>query len=98
PKQGVLRTRVSRAIATARVTSQPSDQTVTSVDSGLVSPAKTQRPSRHTTRDARRRGFFVARAMAGGQARCFPESDPARLARRRLAAGPTPAALLPTGQ
>jgi hypothetical protein len=64
------------------------------VDSGFVSLAKTQpHPDQdpHRSGDA---GFFIAGRIGAG----VIESVPARGAHRRLATGPTPAALFSTGQ
>ena len=95
---------MSRDSETTRSTTQPSARTHTTVDTGSVSLAKTLQHPESRTRDARRGGFFVARAprglatdMAAVVAACTAraavrsESVPARFARRRLIAGPTPA-------
>jgi hypothetical protein len=85
---------VSRGIETTRNATQPSARTVFKVDSGIVSPEKAIRRIEHADLHRRAMRVFCCRRIAAG----FPESVPARVARRRLAAGPTPAALLCTGQ
>lgn len=81
PSRGDLRTRVSRATGTTRSTTKPSALEISKVDSGSFSLAKPKDTLR--TDDLHRRAMRVF---------CCQESVPARLARRRLLAGPTPAA------
>jgi len=81
PSRGDLRTRVSRATGTTRSTKKPSALERSKVDSGSVSLEK--RANTLRTDDLHRRAMRVF---------CCQESVPARLARRRLLAGPTPAA------
>jgi len=84
PSRGDLRTRVSRATGTTRSTTKPSALEHSKVDSGSVSLAKPVKPSCTLRNDDLHR-----RAM---RVFCCQESVPARHARRRLLAGPTPAA------
>jgi len=93
-KQTSLRKRVSRKYTTARSTKRTSARTQMTVDAGFVSLAKRNDTIFKGTRDARRRGFFIAAQVLARHT----ESVPARLARRRLVAGPTPATSLRTGQ
>ena len=73
---------------------QPSARNVIKVDAGIVSPEKAIRRNEHTDLHRPAMRVFCCRRTAAGH----PESVPVRLARRRLAAGPTPAALRCTGQ
>jgi len=85
---------VSRGIETTRTATQPSARNVIKVDAGIVSPEKAVRRIEHTDLHRRAMRVFCCRRPDAGR----PESVPVRLARRRLVAGPTPAALLCTGQ
>ena len=85
---------MSQGIETTRTAIQPSARTVIKVDSGTVSPAKAERRIEHANLHRPAMRVFCCRQAIAGR----PESVPARLARRRLVAGPTPAALLCTGQ
>ena len=95
---------MSRSSETTRSTTQPSARKHDTVDTGSVSLVKTWQSPESRTRDARRGGFFVARAPRGfatdmgavvaactARAAVRSESVPARSARQRLIAGPTPA-------
>ena len=84
---------MSRSIETMRSTTQPSARTVVTVDAGTVSFEKAERRPEHANlhRPAMQ-VFYCRRPIAG-----FKESVPARSARRRLVAGPTPAMLFCTG-
>jgi hypothetical protein len=86
--------RVSRINATDGNTTRTSARTTNKVDAGFVSFKKTHRTPITRTRSVARCGFFAAGAWRAG----VSESVPACLARRRLAAGPIPAASLRTGQ
>jgi hypothetical protein len=94
PSRRCLQNRVSRIITTTRSIKRTSARKIITVDAGSVSFAKTQRHQISRTRNALRGGFFVAGTSSSRHA----ESVPARLARRRLIAGPTPAVSLRTGQ
>jgi hypothetical protein len=94
PSTSCLQTRESKNNTTTRSTTRTSARTIIKVDAGSVSLAKRQGQAISKTRDARRGGFFVARGFDSGRT----ESVPARAARRRLIAGPTPAVSLRTGQ
>jgi len=85
---------VSRSIETTRNAPQPSARNFAKVDAGIVSPGKAERRIEHTDLHRPAMRVFCCRRIAAGR----PESVPVRLARRRLVAGPTPAALLCTGQ
>jgi hypothetical protein len=85
---------VSHDKTTSRKTTRTSARIDKPVDAGFVSFAKSQSTSFKGTRDALRRGFFIAAHLVPRHA----ESVPARVARRRLVAGPTPATSLRTGQ
>ena len=85
---------MSRGIETTRTANQPSARNVIKVDAGIVSPAKGIGRIEHTNPQRPALRVFHCRRPDAGR----PESVPARLARRRLVAGPTPAALLCTGQ
>ena len=99
---------MSRSSETTRGTTQPSAGKHIKVDTGIVSLSKAQQSPEDPTRGARRSGFFVAGHGAGDAAaataaahragRAATESVPARDARRRLIAGPTPAVQFATGQ
>ena len=71
-------------------TTQTSALTVTKVDAGSISPAKAERRSTHP--NLHRLAVRVFCCREGNT-----ESVPARLARRRLDAGPNPANLLCPG-
>jgi hypothetical protein len=94
PSRRCLRKRVSRPNATTRVTTKPSARTVSTVDSGIVSLEKPRHHPEHTARVAPATRVFCCRATA----RRRTESVPGRSPSRRLAAGPTPAALFPPGR
>jgi hypothetical protein len=94
PSRRCLRKRVSRPNATTRVTTKPSARTVSTVDSGIVSLEKPRHHPEHTARVALATRVFCCRATA----RRRTESVPGRASPRRLAAGPTPAALFPPGR
>jgi len=112
PSRRYLRTRVSRTTATSSSTTQPSALTVSKVDAGTVSSAKTQTHPEHPhLHRLATRVFYCRQSRAGTRlmrirpqepalpgAGSPPRSGPVRLARRRLVAGPTPAMSFCTGQ
>jgi hypothetical protein len=102
---------VSRKTRTTSSTTKPSALNFLKVDAGNISPAKGREHFQNTDlqRDAMR-VFYCRRlgarrdttrirpqGMAHPGAVPSPRSVPARLARRRLVAGPIPAALFRTG-
>jgi hypothetical protein len=63
-KQTLLRKRVSQNNTTTRSTKRTSARTIKTVDAGFVSFAKRSDTSNTGTRDASRRGFFIAARLA----------------------------------
>ena len=96
PSRRFLRKQVSRVIATISKTKRPPTRALGMTDAGFASPTKTQTSSRYRTRAIATRVLFHPRRPA--RTGCdhswsrLPPSVPTRLARRRLPAGPTPAA------
>lgn len=97
PKQSILRKRVSRIDTTARETTRPTVRTGIAVDAGFASPGKTHRPLSRAPVSPRDAGVFVFVGSRVSHARAPGESASPRWSRRRLPAGPTPAAFLATG-
>ena len=109
PSRRYLRTRVSRTTATSSSTTQPSARTVSKVDAGTVSSAKPVSRTEHADLHRLAMRVFYCRPSAAGRRSMLPQepararaglpprSVPARLARRRLIAGPTPAMSFCTG-
>ncbi|WP_162374287.1 hypothetical protein [Pseudoxanthomonas sangjuensis] len=94
PSRTFLRKQVSRVIATKRTTKRPAARTLTKQYEGFASPEKTPNRIQRSTRAVRVAGVF---AFVEGRVSAPTESVAARLARRRLPPGPTPAALFATG-
>jgi hypothetical protein len=97
PSRRFLRKQVSRVIATISKTKRPPTRALGMTDAGFASPTKTQTPSRYRTRAVCDAGVFSSAPATGANRRGpnrpgLPPSVPTRLARRRLPAGPTPAA------
>lgn len=100
PSRTFLRKQVSRVIATKRTTKRPAARTLTKQYAGLASPEKTPNRIQRSTRAVRVAGvlaFVEGRAFVKGHVSAPTESVAARLARRRLPPGPTPAAFFATG-
>ena len=97
PSRRFLRKQVSRVIATISKTKRPPTRALGMTDAGFASPTKTQTPSRYRTRAVCDAGVFSSAPTNGANRHGpnrpgLPPSVPTRLARRRLPAGPTPAA------
>ena len=84
---------MSRKTRTTSSTTKPSALKFLKVESGNVSPGKCFHAFQNTDLHRRAMQVFYCRSLAARQ----HESVPARLARRRLVAGPIPAALFRTG-
>ena len=84
---------MSRKTRTTSSTTKPSALKFLKVDAGIISSAKRSAPFPNTDLHRRAMQVFYCRSLAARQ----HESVPARLARRRLVAGPIPAALFRTG-
>jgi hypothetical protein len=87
--------------AIAGRTTRTSASNFKTVDVGPASLAKSIEAPSIETCSERRRGFFVGHPMEDGDranTRDATESGPARLARRRLIAGPIPVVFFETGR
>jgi hypothetical protein len=87
--------------AIAGSTKRTSTRNMKKVDAGSASLAKSMEAPMYETCSVSRRGFFNGRKAPEGMAatsRDATESVPARLARRRLIAGPIPVVFSATGR